>query len=99
MGATCPVGDCGYSGAPASVEAHISGSTTGEHVGRLGREMRGEIERGLPWAKLALFGGFLLALYLAQRGDSDPPEEDSDDYQETAIVDPTEPALVEEATR
>ena len=44
MSATCPIGDCGYAGKPASVEAHVSASTTGGHLGTLGREVREQIE-------------------------------------------------------
>lgn len=82
MSATCPIGDCGYAGKPASVEAHVSASTTGGHLGTLGREVREQIGGEAPWARLALIGGFLLALYLAQRGGSDPSEADTDDRAE-----------------
>jgi hypothetical protein len=44
----CPVGECDYSGAPESVEAHISGSTGGGHSGALGSEYREELRSGSP---------------------------------------------------
>lgn len=96
MGATCPVPDCGYGGAPASVEAHISGSTTGGHSGVLGEQMRDQLSSGVPWAKLAVVGGVLLALYLAQDGGSAEQGEEGEEEAETFLVDPAEPALVQE---
>lgn len=41
--ATCPVGDCDYTAPVKSVEAHISGSGSGEHAGRVGREFREQL--------------------------------------------------------
>ena len=99
MGATCPIPDCGYAGVPASVEAHISGSTTGGHAGVLGREMRGEFGAGVPWGRLAVLGVVLVALYLAERGGSDDGDDDQEEYRETVLVDPSEPSLAQEARR
>lgn len=40
----CPVEpDCDYSGSVGSVEAHISGSQSGDHRGEVGRDHRGEL--------------------------------------------------------
>jgi len=39
----CPVGGCDYSGPVGSVEAHLSGSTEGEHSGSTGRDFREEL--------------------------------------------------------
>lgn len=40
----CPAGGCGYSAdSVKSVEAHISGSTAGDHAGHLGREFREDL--------------------------------------------------------
>ena len=36
----CPCGECGYEGTVSGVEAHVSGSTRGEHKGRSGGEFR-----------------------------------------------------------
>lgn len=41
--AECPVGDCDYAGPVKSVEAHISGATAGDHLGKLGRNFREEL--------------------------------------------------------
>jgi hypothetical protein len=39
----CPVDGCDFSGPVRSVEAHISGSTSGEHLGEVGRRYRQEL--------------------------------------------------------
>jgi hypothetical protein len=43
METECPIADCTYSGNPASVEAHISGSKSGGHVGEVGQNYHDEI--------------------------------------------------------
>lgn len=104
MSASCPIGDCSYSGAPASVEAHLSGSTIGEHAGKLGQDFREAIrgegsssrsEGGLPIGlsakQLALLAGLVLVLLLAWRATrgNDPPEsQDVDDDEEPTEGDP-----------
>lgn len=99
MSATCPIPECGYAGAPGSVEAHISGSTTGGHSGVLGREMREQIAGGFPWAKLAAVVVVLVVLYLAEQGGNDDQEGGGADDRATVLVDPTEPALAQEVRR
>lgn len=89
MSATCPISECGFSGAVESVEAHISGSTTGAHQGVLGREYRGELEEAVPpWVVVGAIATVLLALHLAQRGGSGKGGEVEEDDQETVLVDP-----------
>lgn len=39
----CPVDGCDYSGSVGSVEAHISGSQSGDHRGKVGRHFRDEL--------------------------------------------------------
>lgn len=43
MTVNCPIEGCGYAGELSSVEAHISGSTQGEHEGEAGREHREDL--------------------------------------------------------
>jgi hypothetical protein len=43
METECPIADCDYSGNPASVEAHISGSKSGGHAGEVGQNYHDEI--------------------------------------------------------
>jgi hypothetical protein len=43
METECPIADCDYSGNAASVEAHISGSKSGGHVGEVGQNYHDEI--------------------------------------------------------
>ena len=43
METECPIADCTYSGNPASVEAHISGSKSGGHVGEVGQNYHDEL--------------------------------------------------------
>ena len=95
----CPIEGCGYTDNLASVEAHVSGSTTGGHSGVLGREVKGEIGAGVPWRAIAVLGVVLVALYLANRGGSDPVDEDGGEDRAVALVDPTEPSLAQEARK
>jgi len=39
----CPLDGCDYSGSVGSVEAHISGSQSGDHRGKVGRHLREEL--------------------------------------------------------
>lgn len=39
----CPIDGCEYEGALQEVEAHLSGSTEGEHRGQYGADRRGEL--------------------------------------------------------
>lgn len=41
--AECPVGECGYTGPVKSVEAHLTGSASGDHAGKLGRNFREDL--------------------------------------------------------
>lgn len=45
--AECPIEGCEFRDSLKSVEAHISGSTTGEHSGSQGREYRSEIRESI----------------------------------------------------
>lgn len=41
----CPFGGCDFAGSVGSVEAHISGSTSGDHQGEVGRNHREYLTR------------------------------------------------------
>ena len=99
MAATCPV--CGeFEGAPQSVEAHISGSTTGAHQGALGEEYRGALSgAGSRLWKLLAIAGVIAVLTIAENvsdGGSSEPEEQGEEGG-TMLVDPA--SLAHEGAR
>jgi len=88
MTAECPV--ChDFAGAVESVEAHISGSTSGAHQGALGEDYRGAMGTNTSWKAIAAVAGVFLGLYLiAQGGGSEPRPETEGEDQATVRVDP-----------
>lgn len=90
MSASCPV--CGdFAGSQSSVEAHISGSTTGGHQGAVGEDYRGSIDGGQSrlWGYAAIVVVVVVLTIAENRSDGGETEPEAPDEEgDTVLVDP-----------
>lgn len=91
----CPLGGCGYEGAPSSVEAHISRMTDSLHKGEVGRAWREALDSGgsgssgssgsipaVPVSGEVVFGvAVLVVLYLILTRSGESEQEDQQEDQ------------------